>query len=298
MTAPVQVSIVIGSVEAARSIRDCVASVTHSCAGLNAEIIVVDGSGDGTAATVRMYFPHVQLVQLPPGTLTPVLWSTGISRARGDRIAFTTGQCVVPQEWIHSLSSALDRGASGAGGPIDLREGASIVDRAVYLLRYSAFLPGATTGMSRVEEIAGDNAMYTRAALHEHRSALTEGFWEVELHERLRVTGRHLLMIEDATVAFGRSFPLGVISRHRYGHGRHFGAWRVGRGASPLRLVLAAPLVPFVLVARIKRRVRRSGRHRASFILASVVILWLATCWAIGEAWGAIAGRSSSANRD
>lgn len=295
---PTTLTVVIGSVESARSIRDCVSSVVESCSGLDAEIIVVDASRDPTAALVRMYFPHVQLIQFPPEALIPVLWSTGISRARGSRIALTTGHCVVKPEWARNLLDALDTGAAGAGGPIELREGSSIIDRAIYFLRYSAFLPGTVTGTSRVQEIAGDNAMYTRAALDGHRSSLADGFWEVELHELLREEGQKLLMVQQATVRFGASFPLAVISRHRFAHGRRFGAWRVReKAASPLRVVLAAPLVPFVLLARVGARVARYGHHRLDFLVSSVVVLWLAGCWAVGEAAGAMEAGASRANR-
>ncbi len=297
-TAPPTVSVVIGSVESERTIRECVSSVVESCSGLDAEIIVVDASRDATAARVRMYFPHVLLIQLPSGTLTPVLWSTGISHARGFRIALTNGHCFVKPEWARDLITALDTGAAGAGGPIELRRGSSMVDRAIYLLRYSAFLPAVESGVSRVLEIAGDNAMYTRAALERHDSTFGNGLWDVELNKLLREEGRELLMVQGAAVSFGASFPLAVVSRHRFAHGRHFGAWRVRENAvSPLRIVVTAPLVPFVLFARIGARVLRHGRHRLDFLVSSVFVLWLAACWAAGEAAGAMDAGASHAHR-
>lgn len=288
----------IGSVESARSIRDCVASVVESCSGLDTEIIVVDASRDPTATLVGMYFPQVQLIQLPPGTLTPVLWSTGILRARGSRIALTTGHCAVPPMWARDLLGALDTDVAGAGGPIELKQGASILDRAIYLLRYSAFLTSASGGASRVQEIAGDNAMYTRAALEANGSSVANGLWDVELNKRLRDEGQVLLMVPSAAVTFGASFPLAVISQHRFAHGRHFGAWRVRENAaSPWRIVVAAPLVPFVFLARIAARVMRYRRHRLDFLVSSGLIVWLAACWATGEAAGAIQAGESRANR-
>ena len=179
---PIDLSIVIGSVASERSIRDCLASVVASCTGLRAEVIVVDASTDQTASLVRRYFPAVKLICVAPGTLTPVLWSTGIASARGKRVAITTGHFVVPESWARDLSAALDSGRGGAGGPVILRSGGSVLDRAIYYLRYSAFLPGDMIAVKEVVEIPGDNAMYERSVFEEHPSLLADGFWEVELH--------------------------------------------------------------------------------------------------------------------
>lgn len=292
---PIDLSVVIGSVASERSIRDCLASVIASCARLRAEVIVVDASSDETASLVRRYFPAVKLICLAPGALTPVLWSTGIASARGRRIATTTGHFVIPEWWARDLSAALDSGATGAGGPVVLRSGASLVDRAVCYLRYSAFLPTDGRTVTEVSEIAGDNAMYDRLALDEHRSALADGFWEVQLHRAMHAKGQRLFMVQSAAAEFGRSFPLRMISRHRFAHGRHFGAWRVRqKTTSASRIAFAAPAVPLVLLARSARRVLRSGGDLAGFLMAAPLILWLAACWALGEALGAWQSRAGA----
>lgn len=286
---PIDLSVVVGSVASERSIRDCLASVVATCATLDAEVIVVDASSDETASLVRRYFPAVKLISLEPGTLTPVLWSTGIASATGKRIATTTGHFVVPDSWARGLSAALDAGATGAGGPVALRSAASLVDRATYYLRYSAFLPTEARTVAEVSEIPGDNAMYERSVFEEHQSLLAGGFSEVALHRGMRAKGQRLVMVQSAAAEFGKSFPLALISRHRFAHGRHFGAWRVSQtGISASRIVIAAPAVPFVLLVRCARRVLRSGRDLPGFLMAAPLILWLAVCWAGGEALGAM----------
>jgi glycosyltransferase involved in cell wall biosynthesis len=290
---PIDLSVVIGSVASERSIQDCLASVIASCGGLGAEVIVVDASSDETASLVRRYFPAVKLIRLAPGTITPVLWSTGVACAEGKRIATTTGHFVVPDSWARDLSAALDRGATGAGGPVALRTGASLVDRAIYYLRYSAFLPTGADTVAEVSEIAGDNAMYERSVFEEHQSLLAGGFSEVAMHRAMRAKGQRLVMVQSATAEFGNSFPFPLISRHRFAHGRDFAAWRVRQtGISASRIVVTAPVVPFVLLVRCARRVVRSGRDLPGFLMATPVILWLAACWAAGEALGAMRSRA------
>ncbi|HYN80285.1 MAG TPA: glycosyltransferase family 2 protein [Gemmatimonadaceae bacterium] len=285
----IDLTVVVGSVASERSIRACLASVLTSCAGLRSEIIVVDASTDETASLVRRYFPEVQLTCLPPGTLIPVLWSTGLASARGSRVAFTTGHCVVPQVWAIDLNKALDTGAAGAGGPIALGPGASLVHRAIYFLRYSAFMPSDGRAVVDVSEIAGDNAMYERSVFDEHRSSLADGLWEVEIHHALRAQGRRLVMAQSAGADLAGTFPLALITRYRFAHGRHYGAWRVRQKlVSASRIVVAAPAVPVLLLARTARRVIRSGSKLIGFFSATPIMFWLASSWAFGEAVGAL----------
>jgi hypothetical protein len=268
-----------------------------SAQGKSTEVIVVDASRDSTSQVIRTEFPEIKLVTMPPGTLAPDLWSRGLAESNARAVAFTTAHFVVPSAWIADLYSALDTGVAGAGGAFSLDEGASVLDRAIYYLRYSAFLPGAHGASGAVNEIAADNSMYHRDALDLHSAVLADGLWEVELHHHLRAEGAKLTMVPRATIAFAKSFPASVISRHRFAHGKHFGRWRVNTGASATRIVLLAPLVPFALLARASRRVRAAEGD--SFRLASCfpVFLWLAACWAAGEAAGALSAQRSDAHR-
>jgi hypothetical protein len=93
----------------------------------------------------------------------------------------------------------------------------------------------------------------------------------------------------DAIAEFTRSFTFGSICRQRFEHGRKFGAERVHNNSeSRVRVVGAAPFVPFVLMARIGRRVINGSMYRTRFFLGLPLILALAACWAAGEAVGAL----------
>jgi len=284
----VEISVVVGSVESEHSIRDCLRSISDSAKGRNVELIVADASHDGTAGLVRLSFPDVKLISMPAGMLTPRLWLEGYTRSTGDAVAFTTGHCVVPSGWLAELQDALRAGAAAAGGPITLAPQSTLVDAAVYFLRYSAFMGGVSPDPYTVPEIAGDNSMYARAALSSHLAPGADGFWEVDINRRLRSAGQTLTMVPRASVSFGRSAPLKVISRHRFAHGVHSGKWRSAEGGvSPWRTMLAAPVVPFVLLLRIVNRVRAASGDVALVARCAPLVLWLGACWAAGEAVGA-----------
>lgn len=281
----------IASIESARRIRECLDSVLRAGNGYSCEVIVVDASSDDTAKIVRDNWPSVILVTMPVGTLAPDLWARGFREASGDVVAFTTGHFFVPVTWLADLHDALNQQVVGAGGTFALGSDASLTDAAIFFLRYSAFLPNAATLGSSVREIAADNSMYQRAALLQHANAIADGFWEVELHHHLREQGARLTIVPRATLFFARSFPLSVISRHRFAHGKHFGQWRVATGADSLRIVAASPLVPFALFFRAAKRAAAAKANVPLLMASSPIFIWLAACWAAGEAVGALRSR-------
>lgn len=282
-------SVVIASNDAARSIDQCLQHLARACTGLRAEFIVADASEDGTGARVEAFGSPATLIRCAADTLAPYLWAVGYRRSTGHIVAFTTGHCLVSPGWAAALKEALDGGATGAGGPLLIGDGTRPLDWAVYYLRYSGVMPH-TLGTGRITgEIAGDNAAYVREALDRHAASFSRGFWELDFHRLLRADGGWLAAVPAAQVAFSRSFPAKTILRHRFAHGRHFGASRVaGKTRTVWQVVVAAPLVPFVLARRAAARLLRGGQAPWRFAVALPWFLVLATAWAAGEAWGAV----------
>lgn len=286
-------TVVVASLEARQTIAACLDLIHASCRDLAYEVIVCDASTDGTAHVLRGR-GDVEVVTRPPGTLAPELWSAGLARARGRFVALTTGHCLVGAAWAPALVQALAGGAAGAGGPLTIAAGTRPIDWAVFYLRYSAFLPGVL-GRGRIAgELAGDNVAYRRDRLLPHAEMYDTGFWEVDVHRALRADGGWLEAVPEAACAFGRSFPFLFVARHRFAHGRHFGATRVRQGIRPAwQIVAGAPLVPFVLANRARLRVGRDGGSWR-FWASLPWLIALAACWAGGEAIGAWqAGRVS-----
>jgi glycosyltransferase involved in cell wall biosynthesis len=289
-------SVVIATVDAERSIVRSIEAVQRACAGVSADWIVVDASTDRTADLVSARFPSVRLVRLPAGTLTPRLWMEGARHTTGRAVAFTTGHCVPGEGWALALLTAISRGATGAGGPLLLAAETSALDWAVFYLRYSAFIPERLHD-GRIEgEIAGDNAAYRRDALDRYASVVADGFWEVDFHAAVRRDGGWIAATRQAVTYFGPSFPLATILRHRFAHGRHFGASRVSSGAaSRWRIAAASPTVPALLAARAARRVLPVPEHRLRLLTALPGFVVLAGAWALGEVVGAFEAQAASA---
>jgi len=284
-----EVSVIVASVESMRSIERCLGAMRASLEGLRSELLVVDASRDGSADIAERQLGSASVLRCSPGTLTPALWATGIARSTGRVVALTTGHFVVEPGWARQLSAALEHDNVGVAGRVDLDDESSVIDWAVFFLRYSEFLIGPERPRRGVAGIPADNAAYDGEAIRRFVKTTGDGFWEVEFHRQLHAAGGSLAIVSGALARYARSFPFRTILTHRFHHGRHAGAWRVATGQRTSWTVLAAsPLVPAALAWRVWRRVRSVPKRRTRFLRSLPIFLPLAAAWAAGEALGAI----------
>lgn len=254
--------------------------------GVASEVLVAHPAGRGGELHRRPGTGAVRRVEGPPDALVPDLWGAGLRAARGWAVAFTIPHVRADAGWAASLLAALEEGAAGAGGPILLAEGAGAFLRAVHLLRYSDFGGGRPSGP--VEEIPGDNAAYRREALERAGVVGEDGFWDVEVHRRLRERGGRLAWVPEAGVRMTSTEGIGSFLRQRFRHGRRFGRYRTRELGTPVwRSLAAAPLVPAVLAGRALARARSRGEGWAASLPALPYLLLTASAWAAGEARGA-----------
>jgi hypothetical protein len=283
-TASRELTVIVGSRDATSTLRECIAALVATCAGIDAEILLVEATDPDAAMRSANGHASVRVIVMSERSLVPALWGRGLREAKGRVVAFTIGQCVVAEGWAEALLAGLHAGAAGVGGPLVLRRGSSATARATFYLRYSAWL-SMPAGQAR--EIAGDNAAYDHDALREVHSEGDESFWEVEAHDRFRARGRTLEVRPDAVAWFTDATGLAEMAARRFAHGRHSGAFRVRNGVRPRwQVVAGAPLVPIVLLARVGRRVARAPGHTFGFLSSLGAFLVLASAWAAGEAVG------------
>lgn len=282
-------SIVIGCSNAASTIEACLNAVSRDRSGV--EVILVDSSTDGSAEKVAGRFPAVTVMRMAPGLLVPFLWSTGIGLSKGAHIAITTAHCVPEDDWVERCLFVAQSSEAAVGGPILEPLDGSATDWAIYLARYSAFLPPLQEG--KTAEIAGDNAVYRRDLLQTHHTT-SEGFWEHLYHRSLRLDGYTLSLDPKLAVRFaGSSFTEFCSVRAR--HGFHYGSTR--EMAFPERVIrfVTSPLLPPVLVLRIVRRVVSKRRDWTRNVARALPFLFIAVLsWSLGEAAGYLRPGSQS----
>lgn len=255
------------------------------------EVLVASAAAPARELGAR--FSWVHWVEADPECLIPHLWGRGIARARGATIAITTAHFTASPGWIAAIRSAHRRlEAPAIGGPIEPPRHGGVVDWATYFLRYNSFL--AYHREQVVPDIAGDNASYKRAAFEAHADLLRDGFWELDLHRRLRAAGKSILFVPEIRLTQRRSFGFCRFLGQRFRHGTQFGRSRLqGRSFLVRALAVAAsPLIPLVFLGKIVGRVARSGRDLGPFLWALPVLISFLLAWSLGEAWGYLgAGR-------
>lgn len=284
-------SVVVAAWPDDRGLADCLAALAPQL-GDGTEVLVV-AAGD-PAERPAGWPPQAR--RLAGNGLIPDLWAAGIGEARGGVVAITTAHFRPAPDWVGAVRAAHARLESPAiGGAIDPPRGGSLVDWATYFLRYSAYL-----GYGReqdVPDVAGDNASYKRGALEAHPDLVRNGFWELDLHRRLRAEGRRVTFDPAVRVTQRHSFGFRRFMAQRFEHGRQFGGNRFPGRPLPVRLAAAAaaPLIPAVFLAKIVRRVVRGRRYYGPFLAALPVMLCFLLAWSLGEAVGYLRPRRPAA---
>lgn len=284
------VSVVVAAWEDTAGLAECLEALrVHH--GDGAEVIVATSAPRDPALAQR--FPAVTWVEASRGLTVPALWGRGLERAGRDVVAFTTAHFRPAADWVEVIRDSHARLDSPAiGGPIDPPAHGGLVDWATYFLRYSAY--ASTDREEEREDLAGDNASYKRADVLEHGNGLRDGFWEQEVHRRLRRAGRTLTFVPRMRVRQHASSGFRRFFRQRFEHGRRFGRIRIqGRGPVARAVhLLGSPLVPGIVLAKVSARVLRNGRDLGRFAAALPVLFCFVLAWSAGEAAGYLGARA------
>lgn len=287
---PLNISVILAEAAGSPELEPALEAIERACAGIRAEILVV--RPEGRAALPRSTTCALREVIVEEHTLMPERWGFGVRAARAPVFACLTTEFVVHPDWARTLLQALASGAVGAAGAIELAPEAGITATAVYLTRFSAFLPRPRAELSVTDNIPGDTAAYQRAAVMAFPDLLSDGFWEVEFHRRFRAQGSPLLATNKSLSTFHSTRSCRSAVALRYRHGYEYGVTRVVRHHHKVwRLMLAAPLVPAVLLARILRRAASAKGGWKLAIKALPALGLICAGWASGEAAGAWAAR-------
>ena len=294
-TAP-ELSIVIASVNPGPVLLDALATLEQQC-GFRAEVIVADGSSDGSGALVRVRFPWVRVIDVPDTPSLPRLRGIGIAEARAPIVGVLDAWCLMSDRWVTAAIHAhRDRPNVAIGGGVDLEPGEreSFAAWATYLFDYWEFVPPFREGA--VSVLSGNNITYKREALPDSDTLRRDGFWKAFVNAGLKENGSEFWAAPSLTVRLRRRMPLGAFFRSRFHHGRSFAAMRT-RGASLTRRLgraLTTPALPFVFLARQARALTSKPGARGWFVRTSLVMFALHTSWAIGEFFGYVAGAGRS----
>lgn len=100
------ISVIVPSYNSERTIATCLQALLQQDCAAPFEIILVDSSVDRTPEIVRAQFPQVRFFHLKEKTLPGIARNHGIAQARGEIIALTDSDCIVPRDWLQAIAAA------------------------------------------------------------------------------------------------------------------------------------------------------------------------------------------------
>ena len=190
------------------------------------EIIVVsDGSTDGTHEYVSSLSETGKIVFLQQQNQGPAMArNLGIDHAKGDCIAFTDDDCIVPADWLTKFSERFAQsGASGIGGSSRTGDSSNIFavanDLIVNFFKEALnFRPGMATPF-----LTSNNAAYTKSSLEKiggFHEDFKRGAEERDLNFRLACAGEKLIYDPEIVIDHYNDADFSAFVKHQFEQGR------------------------------------------------------------------------------
>jgi glycosyltransferase involved in cell wall biosynthesis len=277
------VSVVIASIVGSPFIDDCLASVFAQKNAPPFEVIVVDCRGPDNVARLSKRFPEARFIHLAKRETVPRLRSIGFEQSRGAIIAVIEEHCLAADNWLATLSAAFSPDYVAVGGPVGFRDDGRLRDWITYFIEYNSYLPPWPDG--ETFNVGSANAAYRRQTLQSNLALLTRGYWEATLHPKLLGERAKFHSVPDMIVYHRGPFGYLYYLRQRYLFSRAFAGARRPSLSAVKRAVylLAAPVIPLLLLARIGSRVFAKKCHPDKFLLSLPLLIPALASYVVGE---------------
>jgi glycosyltransferase involved in cell wall biosynthesis len=282
-------SVVIASIVGAPFLDECLDSLERQAKDCGAEVIVVACGTAEYAARIAARFSWVRVVHCAGRETVPALRCRGVEEAGGDVVAIIEEHCLAAPDWLHRAIEAHADGDFGVvGGPVVDNAYGRLRDWVVYFCEYNNYLPPWREGGPH--DLGSANIAYSRAVLLKYRDMLGAGYWEAGLHPRLMADGVKFRAVPAMVVHHRGPFHYGYYLRQRYWFSRAFAAARKLPLSRRAAYVLASPVVPFLLWARMARRVSEKHCHMDKFVQSLPLMIPALMVYVAGECVGYLAG--------
>jgi len=218
--------------------------------------------------------------------------SVGMHAAQGNVVALLEDDAVPAPDWCEQVLAAQRLPYEIFGGAIE-QAGSGVLNWAVYFLDFGRYqLPLREGPVSYLSDV---NIAYSRRALEAVRDGWSMRYNEVTVNWALARQGFVLWQRPQMIVRQDRGkLVLSDLLVERFWWGRLFASQRVRELSLFARLFYFcfSPLLPFVMLARVTKKVLSGKRHRAKLLAAFPSLVLLTFTWSLGEAAGYATGRA------
>lgn len=227
------------------------------------EVIVSDdGSTDGTDAYLDKLAADLRIIHVRHANLGPsVSRRLGLDRARGEFVAFTDDDCIVPPDWLSRFSTKFDDTAvAGVGGPTETGNPESLFATANDQI--NNYFKSALNGRPGLAPyLTSNNVAYRKIALERaggHDPRFRMGAEDRDLDYRIVQSGGKILFDTANVVLHFNDADLSGFVRHQFHQGRgshlYYSVARKGASRPPTIPIgaylglLGSPFAKFPLV--------------------------------------------------
>jgi len=285
----VELSVIIASYNARRTIAMCLDSLRLQKTSRTFETILVDSSTDGTAEMVRQRYPEVRLITSASRLFCGSARNVALKVAQAPIIAFLDADCFVEPGWVDAVLAAQSPPHYLVSGVVLNGSPDNQVAWAYYFCEFSHWLPARAS--REIHEAPGCCLSFQRPA-YEAYGPFLEGTYssDTAFHWRTRRNG-HKVHLNPAIRVFHQTrYNIRDYLNHVAYHRRCYARVKLRESGLGLALrlahVLLALLLPFLLLMVIGIRVIISRRFFREF-LSCLPLLFAGLCArAYGEFFG------------
>lgn len=290
-------SVIVPSVNGLPTIGECLTALERQKCDFDYEIIVADRTQNGTAKYIRKNFPDVKLIKLSVPCGIPEMRFEAMKQAHGEFLAITEDHCLVPENWLAKIAEAHESGYKVIGGAVENASRKRLIDWAVFLCEYSAFMPPIAGG--EVNFVTGNNTSFNRSTLEKLDESLLKNYWEYFLLAELKQTGIKFFADSSLIVNHKKEFGFFYFLAQRFYYSRSFAWMRKQKSTFPEQILhlLYTPLLPFHQTWKIFQNVQRKNRNYREFFLSLPLLLIFMTSYALGELTGQLFGAGKSLSK-
>ncbi len=290
-----RLTIIAGTTQRWPEFRVLLDSVHDQAQEIGAELLAVDGHGQGFPADLEDRYPHVIPIRMPGASIFQMR-ATAIRQASGDIVAITEDHCRVAPDWCRRILDAHEEypDAAAIGGVVENGSQDS-------LLAWAHFFAANGEAMGPVRR-GPHSKVALQACVSYKRDVLPRtfpncGYMEWLLNASLRKQGRQLVADDRIQVDHVQSFPLKDTCAIHFHDSRSIAAFRAQRIGWPeraLRLGVALTAMTPLLVLRSIRPLVTKRRHLEKLLPSLPYFVLLAACRSAGAAVGFVAGAGKS----
>jgi len=283
------ISVVIASIVGAPFIDECLDSLRLQAGKRGAEVIVVACGTAEYAARIADKYPWVRVIHRAERETVPDLRCHGVESASGEIVAIIEEHCVAAADWLEQALKAHAGGDFGVvGGPVAPDDYARLRDWVMYFCEYNSCLPPWQEGGAH--GLGTANSASSRAVLLQYAEQMKAGFWESCLYPRLLADGVRFHAAAGMIVYKCGPYNYIYYLRQRYWISRAYAGSRELGVFPKAAYLVASPLLPLLLLARITVRVFQKNCHLVKFVLSLPLLTPLMIVYVAGEVVGYLAG--------